>query len=560
MSPPTVESRKRTSLAIVRPAQRLAPRGTKTLILLCSALTNLGNGLDITALRRALCETRADVLVEMVDNLCDRPHEVRRAATLGVNRLVLGLCSVQSGAVGLEFHARRAGFDPLGIERVNVGGYCTRVHSRDDATTKASNLLAAAAARAGAFSGSSPTTIKPILLDDAQAISRRSLLTVPPIGYQPVAAVDAVRCVSNRGCDLCVAACPRGAMAIVGGRAVVDKHACDGCGLCVSTCPPGAIRHPTHSPPQMAAELAALLAPQAPEQEPPRAILFVCQRAAGMLDALAQQGVVYSPAWLPVELPRTGMVSATWILQCLADGAAAVGVADCGGECCAVTRKRMRDTIEFCCTLTERLDWPTNIVRHIDATNPSALESDLGEPILSSHANRETATEPLWSTEPRAAARALERLLESSAKRPSIAVPSVASPLGIVMIDARHCTLCGSCAQICPTGALNIQPCDGSTAIQFDPAACHGCGLCLGVCPESRHHTIRVQQTMDTDALAAGQVTLVADELQRCDVCGSAFASAAMVRRVTSDLEGLVNPLTLNTVRHRCSTCRGVGI
>lgn len=42
------------------------------------------------------------------------------------------------------------------------------------------------------------------------------------------------RCV---GCEACVAACPRGAVSMVDGVAVVDRSKCTGCGLCASACP-----------------------------------------------------------------------------------------------------------------------------------------------------------------------------------------------------------------------------------------------------------------------------------------------------------------------------------
>lgn len=42
------------------------------------------------------------------------------------------------------------------------------------------------------------------------------------------------RCV---GCGACVQACPRGAVSLVDGIAVVDRSLCHGCGMCAAACP-----------------------------------------------------------------------------------------------------------------------------------------------------------------------------------------------------------------------------------------------------------------------------------------------------------------------------------
>jgi ferredoxin len=51
--------------------------------------------------------------------------------------------------------------------------------------------------------------------------------------------LDVGRC---NGCGLCVAVCPRGVFAFVGGRAsLVDRGACIECGACALNCVAGAI-------------------------------------------------------------------------------------------------------------------------------------------------------------------------------------------------------------------------------------------------------------------------------------------------------------------------------
>ncbi len=51
--------------------------------------------------------------------------------------------------------------------------------------------------------------------------------------------IDPLRCI---GCELCVRACPRQALALAGGvAAVVRPEACEYSGICEEICPTGAI-------------------------------------------------------------------------------------------------------------------------------------------------------------------------------------------------------------------------------------------------------------------------------------------------------------------------------
>ncbi len=51
-----------------------------------------------------------------------------------------------------------------------------------------------------------------------------------------------------------------------------------------------------------------------------------------------------------------------------------------------------------------------------------------------------------------------------------------------VQVDATKCEACGSCEEVCGTGAIQSINEDGIRQV-IDPAACMNCGQCLSNCP-----------------------------------------------------------------------------
>jgi ferredoxin len=50
----------------------------------------------------------------------------------------------------------------------------------------------------------------------------------------------------------------------------------------------------------------------------------------------------------------------------------------------------------------------------------------------------------------------------------------------VAELDRTTCVACGSCAEVCPFGALNVQ----EQTLAIDAKACMGCGVCVAACPQ----------------------------------------------------------------------------
>ena len=100
------------------------------------------------------------------------------------------------------------------------------------------------------------------------------------------------------GCGACLEACPRGALFLLEGKAVVDQALCQECEVCVSACPPGAII--------VAEQLAALEPSRAPVIRPePEVILAESSSAPVPLRVRVLPVVGAALSWASRELvPR----------------------------------------------------------------------------------------------------------------------------------------------------------------------------------------------------------------------------------------------------------------
>jgi NAD-dependent dihydropyrimidine dehydrogenase PreA subunit len=262
-----------------------------------------------------------------------------------------------------------------------------------------------------------------------------------------------------------------------------------------------------------------------------------------------------APQWLPLSVPCSGFVSPAIILQSLAHGAAAVGILGCGSDCRYGQREHTQGKIDYCQKALAALGLPSSAAAFFDASfGASSLADSLSSP-LEDWRHAAALTSGLSFSGPSAAASALTAMVGDAAPA---AFDHPYSPLGLVKVDAEGCTGCGSCAQACPTDALDLAQGDTVT-LTFNPTLCTGCAQCVSVCPEQ---VVKVSRSTDLARLGNGPERLYEDEAVRCKSCGSVVAPAAMLKRIEAALaeDGRPSGKTMSTITRLCTDCRGTGV
>lgn len=523
---------------------------------LCSSLTQLDNGLDVGAIGAWLSREDPQLTVELITDLCNRdPVAAAPEGTYDESRLVLGLCKEETSTAAGDARLRVAGFDPFGVERVNLGGTSGPSPTSASPTEKGKLLLSAAVARARAYKGSEPSQFRVRLAGGGGRDGGSAMLTLPPIDYQPVISVRHDDCASEFGCRLCAAVCPTTALVGDEARLRLKADHCVACGVCLTACPTEALELPSLEVQQLKAELASLLA-ESRGTFSQRVVAFACAKTKQALEELSAIESSDSTVLLPVEVPCAGMVPTSWLLGSLAAGADSACVVSCSG-CPYLQDEAISGRIDYCkellaatgespdrvalATVDEVAELSGTIARALETTtapNSSGPDVSLDRDLLTTAAAVSSFTGP----EP-------------------LTITHSSSPLGLVEIDPATCTACERCATACPTDALALGPSDDSVSITFDAGLCTGCAVCLEQCPEASNGAINVETTTDSSAIAQGRIELLNDPTVRCELCGSEIAPRSMLRSLEAMLraDGKTSDALISSMNERCLDCRAKG-
>ncbi|MBM4422044.1 MAG: hypothetical protein FJ030_01465 [Chloroflexi bacterium] len=103
-------------------------------------------------------------------------------------------------------------------------------------------------------------------------------------------------------------------------------------------------------------------------------------------------------------------------------------------------------------------------------------------------------------------------------KRGEVCLPAIS--------QADLCTLCGFCAQVCPTRALAVRETATETALILDSARCVACGQCERICET---HALKMNRAGDEgqDSSSSRREVLRRSPRAMCRACGEPMVSRA---------------------------------
>ncbi|GBD10656.1 Electron transport complex subunit RsxB [bacterium HR23] len=506
----------------------------RILVALCSCAGLNKEGAD--RIRQALEGRFPGVVVHPPLPLCQTPSLLAQAIReKGADGVVVGACAEAEHHLAFEREAQRARLAPLALLIVDMEGWTMPTPKAQVACARAGVILAGAVARLQAGREPTPNAVRLRLAPLSTPLTRRALFRLPPVRLQEVAVVESELCAAQRGCRLCVQVCPYQALETADDTLMVLRERCEGCGLCVPACPTGAIDLSATSLPALRAQVDALLTfPEA--HLPHRAIAFTCPCRP------LPPGNALPPSVLPVAVPCLGLLTLDIPLRAVGMGATGIALPE-PSSCPHQSAQVVRERVQLLGNLLEAL----GIGRERLAVLPADAQAQ-------KDALRRLANLPPSAPLDAVPAGDLPTLLLALSRRAGVSVRMghPASPLGIVEVSGA-CTLCGSCATVCPPSALLLHQGDREATLSFHSHRCTACGMCAPACPEG---AIALWRGVDTACLAQGMRVVARTPQALCRSCGRPFMPLALVKKVQTVLaqQGIPNLEAFTTL---CPDCRG---
>jgi len=355
---------------------------------------------------------------------------------------------------------------------------------------------------------------------------------------------DANICAHSRaeqvGCSKCLDICPTSAITPDGEGVSIDPMICAGCGACSALCPSGAIAYDAPPVSHLFHRIQNLI-DSFTNAGGKAATLLVhdAKFGAEIISLAARFGRGLPANMIPIEVDSLTGFGHAEMLAALGAGFGHVDI--------LLAPKTDRDVVSRETALANAIAGQAR-VSVIDQNDPEAFcdtlytaetFAPLTQPILPIGGRRDVT---------RLSAKALRPDLDAP-----IALPD-AAPYGAVVVDTDACTLCLSCASLCPSGALTDNP--DLPQLRFQETACLQCGLCVNVCPEN---AISLMPQLNLADSAHREAVLHEEEPYACIECGALFGVKSTIERIVTQLEGKHSMFAENgagKLIRMCENCR----
>ncbi|MFQ5816107.1 MAG: 4Fe-4S binding protein [Candidatus Hydrothermarchaeaceae archaeon] len=344
------------------------------------------------------------------------------------------------------------------------------------------------------------------------------------------------------GCTLCSEACVYDAIE----SGVIDHSACVECGACIGACPQGVIRWVDHPQGDLLKEIEALLEAKIK----PKVLMLSCMECGYETTYQAGARREKYPPVMSLFVPCLGSVADTTILRALDLGADGVLLSGCAGGKCAHEKgfKGAGKTVRFVREALRTFAMEDGRVGQIQsnpekpgqfATSVKKFVADIEK--LKAPSLKKKSPVQLEGLDVRDSRREmLIALLQGYSQKSGVEEGVIKGdyPFGDVMVDAEKCTLCGACANLCSTGAMESEGSDLNEEgwipkITFTHSYCTGCGICEQICPEK---AIGIEQVLDLKRFINREQAELKVELTKCEDCGMPIMAQTAYNKLSKHL------------------------
>ncbi|MDJ0957748.1 MAG: 4Fe-4S binding protein [Arenicellales bacterium] len=331
------------------------------------------------------------------------------------------------------------------------------------------------------------------------------------------------------GCTRCLDVCPTQAITPDESSVKVDPYLCQGIGVCTTVCPTGAITYSFPRVSDLLDDLRRVLHRYHDEKGRQPVLLFHDEENGkiwlrSVIDSLPEN-------LIPIEVENIASVGMDIWLSCLAYGAHHVLLLATDQLTLGVSSAIDRE-IELTQTILGAMGYPRDRITLLKPAGGhqllDCLPGAFGEQIVPSAGfaafNEKRTTLRL----------ALDHFYEHAPKTRKTVALRAGSPFGRIKVDKQACTLCMSCAAVCPTAAITDGA--GLPRLMFIENNCVQCGMCETACPED---AIELEARFNFDADDRDNVRIMYEEEPfNCTKCGKPFSTKSMMSKMREKLKG----------------------